>query len=141
MPGVPAFSGGFSVVSVISCAKAGFCTAGGGYDDSHGYFHGFAVTETNGVWHKAFSFPKNTEVDSISCPTVGFCTIGGSYDGGCPCQAFVVSQKKGVWGKVQIVPGCEGDRQRPRRPLGGDLHLLRGGYILLGGRLLRSRRR
>jgi hypothetical protein len=105
VPGVPAYGGGFSVVSSIACAGVGFCTAGGSYDDYHSYSHAFVVTETNGVWHKAVKFGRNTELDSLACPIAGSCAAGGTYDGGCPCQAFVVNETKGVWGKVEVVPG------------------------------------
>jgi len=113
VPGVPAYGGGFSVVSSIACTGVGFCTAVGGYDDYHSYGHAFVVTETNGVWHKAVKFGRNTELNSISCPTAGSCAAGGSYAGGCPCQAIVVSETKGVWGKVKVVPGLAARNNGP----------------------------
>ena len=105
VPGVPAVSGGFSVVDFVTCTKPGWCTAAGTDDDFHENPHAFVANETNGVWHKAVKIPNAPELDAFTCTAAGFCTAGGIFAGGCPCQAWVASEKKGVWGKATVVPG------------------------------------
>ena len=70
--------------------------------------------ETNGVWGRAERVPGlvalNTggqaEVNSVSCARPGDCNAGGSYTQVLPNrQGFVVSEKDGVWGRAEEVPG------------------------------------
>jgi hypothetical protein len=111
--------GGYADVSSVSCASAGNCAAGGGYEDRGQNGQGFVAVEKNGRWGKALDPPglkalnesagsPNAEVDSMSCASAGNCAAVGTY--GEPYGAgFVVSEKKGVWGKA-IDVGLVGGR-------------------------------
>ena len=58
VPGLAALNkGGQADVSSVSCASAGNCAAGGGYDDSDGHGQGFVAVERNGVWGQAIEVP------------------------------------------------------------------------------------
>jgi hypothetical protein len=114
VPGTTAPVHPWSEVYSISCAAAGFCAAGGYYADGSGHDRAFVVSEKNGVWSKAVEVSgsdtlfvgPHAEVDSISCTAAGSCAAGGYYyDGSDHYQAFVVSEKNGVWSKAIEVPG------------------------------------
>jgi hypothetical protein len=101
-------------VDSVSCGSAGTCAAGGGYADGSGHFQAFAVSERNGTWGTAIEVPGsgalntggNAWVHSVSCGSAGNCVAGGFYtDGSHHAQAFVVSERNGVWGKAIEVPG------------------------------------
>jgi hypothetical protein len=72
------------------------------------------AVEVNGRWRRAVQVPGlaalnkggNAEVSSVSCAPPGNCTASGDYrDGGGRQQAFVVSEKNGVWGTAIDGPG------------------------------------
>ncbi len=49
---------------------------------------------------------NGAEVTSVSCPSAGNCVAGGSYTNRTGhSQAFVASERHGVWGKAIEVPG------------------------------------
>jgi hypothetical protein len=109
---VVAFNHGPSALSTlnsISCAKSGWCTAGGYYSDNHDNEHAFVVDEKSGVWRKAIKVSGAAalgpgEVYSVSCSAPGSCAAGGSYsDASDHEHAFVVSEKGGVWLKASKV--------------------------------------
>ncbi len=63
----------------VSCASAGNCAAGGGYD---GFGSGaWVVRENNGVWGKQTTVPGlgALGVNSVSCASAGSCVAGGYY--------------------------------------------------------------
>jgi hypothetical protein len=112
----PAFSAYVvALVSSISCASPGNCSAGGLYGADHGGTNGypnnaFVVDETGGVWGKAQevagapALNYESQVNQVSCTSPGNCSAGGSYTkttgaGG----AFVVDETNGVWGSVKNV--------------------------------------
>jgi hypothetical protein len=112
VPGSAAL-GGVTLASV-SCASAGNCTAAGYLGDRYSLANlgPLAVSEKNGTWSKAIPIPGTTAsarngAASVSCASAGNCAAGGDYapsiEG--PYQAFVVSQKNGMWGKAIEVPG------------------------------------
>jgi hypothetical protein len=118
VPGLAALNaGGDARVSSVSCAQPGDCAAGGAYTDGSGQGQGFVVDEANGVWGKAEEVPGLADLNagggagvfSVSCARPGDCSAGGVYidssgfDSG--IQAFVVSEKNGVWGQAEEVPG------------------------------------
>src|SRR5207248_1946531 len=119
IPGLEALSGHGSENRVfpISCAKAGWCAAGGYYRDGNGEPQAFLVNEKNGAWGKAFKIPGmralpasgGAAVLSISCVKAGFCVAGGvyftSHDQG---RAFLVTEKNGVWGSALKLVGPTG---------------------------------
>jgi hypothetical protein len=54
----------------------------------------------------ALNFGGLANADSVSCASMGNCAVGGSYtDGGGRAQAFVASERNGIWGKAIEVPG------------------------------------
>jgi hypothetical protein len=74
-------------LSSVSCASAGNCAAGGGYD---GFGSGaWVARERNGVWHRETTVPglralnkgSSLAVSSVSCATPGSCAAGGYYQG------------------------------------------------------------
>jgi hypothetical protein len=111
---VPPSGGGGAEITSVSCGSAGYCSAGGWYQDSSYRDHAFVVSQARGVWHSAIEVPGtaalnqggSAEITSVSCGSAGNCSAGGSYeDSSYRGQAFVVSQVHGVWGTAVEVPG------------------------------------
>jgi hypothetical protein len=111
VPGLAALNtGGYARVSSVSCAMAGNCIAGGLYTDLSQNQQAFIVHQEGGVWGTAVEVPGTAalnaggfaEVTSVACASVGNCAAGGYFSAS---QAFVVSEKRGVWGKAIKVPG------------------------------------
>ncbi len=101
-------------VSEISCAKPGFCAAAGNYRDAKGRAQAFVVDEKNGVWGTAIEVPGTAKlnvggdatVGRVSCANAGSCVAGGWYTGRHGIeQAFLVTEKDGIWRKAIVVPG------------------------------------
>lgn len=106
-------AGLFGSVISVSCASSGNCAAGGSYTDKAGNAQAFLVSEKSGVWSAAHEVAGalntfgNATVDSVSCPSPGNCAAGGSYastEKG--QQAFVVSERHGVWSAALQVAGA-----------------------------------
>lgn len=119
VPGMKRLDHGTTYLNAISCSKPGFCVAGGSYGNSSGKRQqAFLVNETRGVWQKAIKVPgtaalnvgRSANVSSISCVNARRCTAGGTYlgkEGSEPAtRAFVVDERKGVWGKAVEVRGA-----------------------------------
>ncbi len=106
---------GFAMVTSMSCAPAGSCSAGGFYGDRDGNDQGFAVSERNGCWGKAIAVPGlaalnkhgDAMVNSVSCGTAGNCAAGGIYDERRDDQGngFVAVERNGRWQNAIPVPG------------------------------------
>ncbi len=119
VPGTAALNaGGDARVTSISCPSAGNCVAGGSYYDGSSHYQTFVVSEQGGVWHNAIEVPGTAALNvgsagtaearttSVSCSRAGNCAAGGWYtDGSGNSQAFVASEKGGVWSKAIKVPG------------------------------------
>ena len=115
VPGLGALNpGGFARGLSVSCGSAGNCAAGGFYSESEVNVQAFVVSERNGRWGKAIQVPGSgglnvggdAESLSVSCASAGSCAAGGFYTDGSPAsQAFVVSERNGLWGKAVEVPG------------------------------------
>jgi hypothetical protein len=115
VPGLGILSaGGAAVVGSVSCTSAGNCAAIGGYDDASGRSQNFVVNETNGIWGNAIQVPgfdvlnKHGSVSYgfVSCSSAGNCAAAGTYaDGSLHWQAFVVSERNGIWGNAIKMPG------------------------------------
>jgi hypothetical protein len=119
VPGTAALNlGSFAFLESVSCASAGNCAAGGYYSDGSGGLQAFVVNEKNGVWGTALEVPGTAALNfgqalvySVSCANAGNCSAGGDYrDRSVPArfQAFVVSEKNGIWGNAVKVPGTAG---------------------------------
>jgi hypothetical protein len=115
VPGLAALNtGGNAEVSVVSCASAGSCAAGGDYTDRRHNFQGFVASERRGRWGKAIGVPGLTalnkgrfaNIDSVSCGAAGDCAAGGFYaDRSHHQQGFVAVERHGRWGTAIGVPG------------------------------------
>jgi hypothetical protein len=112
VPGTAALStGGGGVVTAVSCASAGNCSAGGQFATSSGGDETFLVTEANGTWGTAEQTPGTAHdpvvyLHSLSCASAGNCSAGGQYTTSADYTfAFVVSQTNGAWGTLQRVRG------------------------------------
>jgi hypothetical protein len=115
VPGFAALNKGSEAgVTSVSCASAGNCSAGGGYEDGSADQQVFVVAQAKHTWGKAEKVLGLTalnkggiaSLDSLSCASAGNCSAGGYYtDGSGHPQAFVVSEVKGTWGKAEEVPG------------------------------------
>ena len=101
-------------VNSVSCASAGTCLAGGDTASAYFYNHNaFLVQEQVGHWGHLMAVPGlrtlrhvDSWISSVACPSAGDCTVAGGYDarsGG--QQAFVVTERHGLWGMATEVPG------------------------------------
>jgi hypothetical protein len=100
-------AGGDAYVSSVSCAAAGYCSAGGQYTDVNGNNWAFVINETDGTWGKAKQVAAHlggSEISSVSCVPRGYCSAGG--DSGVFGQAFVLNQTHGVWGTPVQIAGA-----------------------------------
>jgi hypothetical protein len=106
--------GGNADVTSVSCGAAGSCSAGGFYLDGSGRFQALVVAQRSGHWGKAVEVPGlallnkagGAHITSVSCAAAGNCSAGGTYqDLSGALQAFVVTQRNGLWGKAVEVPG------------------------------------
>jgi hypothetical protein len=103
-------------VESIWCFSAGQCT-GVGFLDFRDRTRPLVVSETNGAWGSARTIPglsalpigdHGAGLGLLSCPSAGNCTAGGDYapDGSDEtAEGLVVSERNGVWGKAEAVPG------------------------------------
>jgi hypothetical protein len=115
VPGTAALNqGGKALLTAVSCASAGNCSASGEYTDSSGHLQAFVVSQVNGTWGTAVEVPGtaalnqggNAASTSVSCAWAGNCSADGDYtDSSGHRQAFVVSQVNGTWGTAVEVPG------------------------------------
>ena len=144
VPGTAALNQGReAVVTSVSCASAGNCSAGGYYHDSSGRSQAFVVSQVNGTWGKAEEVPGtaalntgNDAINSVSCSSAGNCSAGGYYtDSSGNRQAFVVSQVNGTWRKAKEVPAPRPSTRAAAAWRPGQL-----GVVRLGGQLQRRRR-
>jgi hypothetical protein len=120
VPGTAALNtGNEAVLSSVSCASAGNCSAGGFYSPLPGKQQAFVADEVHGTWQPARIVPGTAGlnvglqavVTSVVCSSAGDCTAGGSY---APRKAtsqdqysapFVVSERNGRWGTARQAPG------------------------------------
>ncbi len=111
-------TGGQAQVSVVSCASAGNCAAGGFYLDRSRHSQAWVASQENGRWGTAIEVPgtatlnagatvaEGAEVLSVSCGAAGNCMAGGSFKSlHGRLQAWVASQRNGRWGTAIVVPG------------------------------------
>ncbi|HET7015338.1 MAG TPA: hypothetical protein VFI65_15575 [Streptosporangiaceae bacterium] len=106
--------GGHADLTSISCVSAGNCAAVGDVLPP-GENLAFTISEKNGHWGKAEKVPGTSALPggdleatlaTVSCSSPGNCSAGGNYlQRSHNTQAFVVTEKRGVWGKAKEVPG------------------------------------
>lgn len=107
-------TGGDVDLSAISCTAPGQCGAGGQYGAANGKEDGFVVSQRNGIWGSATEVPGlnglnvggDASVDTLSCAAAGDCSAGGQYTASHnQFQAWVATERNGVWGNAIEVPG------------------------------------
>jgi hypothetical protein len=127
VPGTGALNKRLALISSVSCASAGNCSAGGSYADASGRRQAFVVSEAKGTWERAEQVPGTAVLNkggdalilSVSCASAGNCNAGGFYaDASSHIQAFVVSEAKGTWERAEQVPGTAALNK------GGDARIL-----------------
>ncbi len=102
-------------IDAIACTSAGNCTAVGSRTPASAEAL-FVVAETNGTWGKARTLPgvaallragvSEAHFAALSCSSTGNCGAGGFYVPSTRgTKAFVVSERNGVWGSLEQVPG------------------------------------
>jgi hypothetical protein len=106
---------GLAVVSSVSCATSGNCSATGSYHDANFTSQAFVVDRSGGSWGTAQEVPGTASLDqgnsgaaaaTVSCGAAGDCSLGGYYsDASGRKQAFVASETGSAWGAAQEVPG------------------------------------
>lgn len=120
-PGLTALTGpaGGSGIDALSCSTAGTCVVVGNYwtgpaSKEYMPFRPFAVTERAGRWTSAEPVPglvafHAQNISAIACDPAGTCTAAGSFlaPNGHP-QAFVVSERDGIWGKPLAITADPG---------------------------------
>jgi hypothetical protein len=106
-------AGGNAALNSVSCAAAGYCSAGGQYSDRLLRQQAFVVSEVKGTWGKAKEVPWSGHLNAggsagifgVSCASAGNCSAGGYYDDRSHhAQALVVNERKGTWGRALEVP-------------------------------------
>ena len=145
VPGLAALNTyGGAQVSSVSCARDGYCAAGGYFtpattDGEWQYAVPFVTSGSNGSWGTAaewkffYGDAVPNYIDSVSCPSAGNCTAVGyvsDYGPDGQDQAFAASQKNGAWGTPENLPGvrAEGDPTSLSCPSAGNC-AAGGGYI------------
>ncbi len=128
VPGLAALNvGGHASVWSLSCGATGNCAvAGDFYIDGDGHRQGFVADEEKGVWGPAIEMPglaalnqgNEASVRALSCASAGNCTAGGFYtDNAFAQQAFVATEKNGVWDPATGVPALEAANNRTDQPM------------------------
>jgi len=112
VPGSAALNQGLDAeVMGMSCPAAGDCAATVTYL-TNGYQAG-VVTQVRGTWTRirktrgwaGIRSQGNNQIASISCASPGDCVAGGTFESAVGEQAFLVSERGGVWGDVWQVRG------------------------------------
>jgi hypothetical protein len=126
----------------VSCGSAGNCVAGGDFAPGiEEPYQAFVAVERNGSWGKAIEVPGsaalnsggNAAVLSVSCESARNCAAGGLYrDRSGHQQAFVVSERNGLWGKAIEVQGLAALSTGGFAEL-TSLSCTPGGYCAAGG--------
>ena len=103
-----------TVVSSVSCASAGNCTAAGSYPDTYSASgstsssQGLLLTQTAGTWATGVEAPLPANavsgpdpylgLRSLSCASAGNCTVVGTYsDSSGGTRGLLLTQTAGTW--------------------------------------------
>jgi hypothetical protein len=114
VPGLGALNrGGSAEADSVSCSSAANCAAVGSYKVRRRDVQGLVVAERHGRWGRAIRVPGLTALNkggqagvlSVSCPSAGNCAARGDYRASGDRLGFVVSEKRGVWGRAIEMPG------------------------------------
>lgn len=119
-------TGGLAFIRSLSCAAPGNCSAAGNYREFDGETQAFIISQEDGKWGVAAEAPGldalNTggtaDINTVSCWAPEQCSAGGSYTaaGMWPAgathsvpphqEAFLLSERNGIWGTAEPVPGA-----------------------------------
>jgi hypothetical protein len=123
VPGIAALDdNGSAILSAVSCAAKGACSAGGFYlDGITTYDEAFVVGEAGGVWGSAQDVPTvpmlntghDAQVMTVSCRAAGNCGAAGYYRDASGLQTFVVGEAGGTWDGATQLPGTGGIYAQP----------------------------
>jgi hypothetical protein len=96
-------------IDSVSCSSAGNCAAVGLLDYQHANGP-LVASEVSGAWGKAGTVRlpggyQSAWLASVSCSSKGNCGAGGGIFERTGLQALVVTERDGVWGIAQTVPG------------------------------------
>jgi hypothetical protein len=118
IPGLAALNtGNNAAYASVSCASAGNCGIDGTYTAGSGsssQVQLYVANEKNGVWGSAEEVPGLGALNvggyanpgGLSCRSVGSCVLVGDYAmSSTQFQAFIATEKNGVWGSARNVPG------------------------------------
>jgi cytochrome c551/c552 len=115
IPGLAALNAGDNAgFSSVSCAAVGNCSIDGTYTDESDAVQLFVAREKNGVWASAQEVPGLGALNQggyaspggLSCRSAGDCVLAGDYaTSSTGSQAFIATEKNGVWGPAKNVPG------------------------------------
>jgi hypothetical protein len=96
------------VVSAVSCASAGNCSAVGDYTDAKNHRQGLLVSENSGTWGpgRELLFPPGAangtiEMVSLACVSAGNCTAIGTFADSSSRQGLLVGERSGVWSVME----------------------------------------
>jgi hypothetical protein len=95
-----------NIVTSVSCASAGNCTAGGFYDlgpngaPGHGESGGFVLSDVNGRWHTLVIPKGGGQAHTVSCWRAGDCVAAGG--------SLSERQTNGSWGEARHYPALDG---------------------------------
>ena len=123
LPGFPASVDASQGPTVVACAKAGACTAGGTFynDRIAGSFKVWVASESGYTWKSGVELAGlqlggvfSTTVNAISCTAPGYCTLAGqiwsSTTKGSTAHGFTATQTGGRWSSARVVvSGANGD--------------------------------
>jgi hypothetical protein len=97
-----------ALVSSVSCASPGTCTAVGYYTDSSGNRQGLLLDETASTWAAGAQAPLPTngasleQMDSVSCASAGNCTAVGDYlDTSNGLDGLLLTETSGTWAAAE----------------------------------------
>jgi hypothetical protein len=107
LPGLTATDPG-TLLTSVSCASPGNCSAVGYYFDASVYQQGVLLTETSGKWgpgvkvtlpkNGATSTSPNVNLNAVSCPSVGSCSTVGYYSDNSHREfGLVLNESLGKW--------------------------------------------
>ena len=100
----------------VACPSAANCVALGDYNSFEFGIYPFVVNEKNGRWGKAhpiagiaaLGLAITATPTALACSSAGNCVAGGTFSNSTQPEdtvPFVVSEKDGVWGAAQTIPG------------------------------------
>ena len=97
-----------SILTSVSCAAAGDCTAVGLWSSTTNDL--MRITETNGSWGPPIALPGGEEFTGVSCPDPTDCTaVGIGIDANGQLAPMYEAETNGSWGPITDVYGYSVD--------------------------------